>query len=124
MVEAVIAVLWFAALLIAADVSGVWSIEFERDPDSGAYRAECTFKQEGDRLTGSCLGETPGSAPVPITGKVSDRDVTFQYRTSVEGSTVTFSGRLDERETSMKGSWQFVDRDGNKGAGQFTATKD
>ena len=105
-----------------ADVSGTWTLEFERDSSSPLYQAECSFKQEGDRLSGSCLSGF--ESIVTIRGSVQATTVTFQFTTGPDSGTVTtFSGRLDDRETSIKGTWRFVDAQGDKGEGTFTATK-
>jgi hypothetical protein len=105
-----------------ADVSGTWTLEFERDSSSPLYQAECSFKQEGDRLSGSCLSGF--ESIVTIRGSVQATTVTFQFTTGPDSGTVTsFSGRLDDRETSIKGTWRFVDAKGDKGEGTFTATK-
>jgi hypothetical protein len=120
---------WLVALLAwpvlaATDVSGLWALEFETDIGGNLYRGECSFKQEGQKLSGSCSGSTPGSAPLPLTGDVAARRVTFQYKTGLgEGVTVTFTGELDEAESALKGTWRFVDQDGNRGTGTFTAQK-
>ena len=110
------------AKLVAADLTGSWSLEFQTDNSTNLYAGECSFRQEGDRLSGSCgAGQT---TPVPVTGSVKGSNATFQFRTGIDaGFTATFSGQLDEQEASMKGSWRFVDQEGNKGEGKFTATK-
>lgn len=109
-------------VVAAADLTGGWELEFQADDSQNVYQGECSFKQEGDRLTGSCgAGFT---TPVPVTGSVKGSSATFQFRTGIDaGYTATFSGELNEQETSMKGSWQFVDQEGNKGKGTFTAMK-
>ena len=112
----------FVASLGAADLTGSWTLEFQTDNSTNLYTGECAFKQEGDRLTGSC--GSGQSTPVPVTGSVKGSSAMFQFRTGLDaGFTASFSGQLDEQETSMKGSWRFVDQEGNKGEGQFTATK-
>jgi len=116
-----IAPLLFAPLA-AADISGVWALEFQRTAGSEVYQGDCTVKQEGERLSGSCLSGF--ESLVPVTGSVKGTAVTFQFRTGIgEGATATFSGQLDKQETSITGTWRFVDQQGNKGEGNFTATK-
>ncbi|MQA29436.1 MAG: hypothetical protein GEU82_06290 [Luteitalea sp.] len=110
----------FLASLRAADLTGVWTLEFELSASQQAYRGECTFKQEGERLTGSCLSGF--ESLVSVKGGVKGRSATFRFATGIDqGTTVTFSGELNEAETSMNGSVQFVDQNGNKGDGTFTA---
>ena len=110
------------ATVEAADVTGSWALEFQRDGSNALYQAECSFKQEGDRLVGSCLSGF--ESLVPVRGNIQGSHVTFQFTTGVDsGTTAAFSGQLDAQETSMKGTWRFVDEQGNKGEGTFTATK-
>ena len=106
----------------AADLSGSWALEFQRSGSQEIYQGDCSFNQEGDRLSGSCIAGF--ESLVPVRGRVTGRSVTFDFTTRIDsGSTLTFSGQLDEQETSLKGTWRFVDPDGNKGDGTFTATK-
>lgn len=129
-VGAVLRVLAMAALALvvrppaasAADVAGGWGLEFQRDDDSPLYQAECTFKQEGNRLAGSCLSGFEST--VPVRGAVDGARVTFQFAIGLEdGTVVSFSGLLDAGETSMTGTWRFVDRRGSSGEGTFRATR-
>jgi hypothetical protein len=85
---------------------------------------ECAFKQDGEKLIGSCAGDPPGSAPVPLVGNEGQKCDISNTRRDSEGVTVTFFGQLDDLETSVKGSLHFVDEDGNKGGGKFTARKE
>ena len=109
-------------VLAAANLTGSWTLEFQADGSSNLYTGECAFTQEGDRLTGSC--GSGQSTPVPVRGSVKGRSATFQFTTGIDaGFTAMFAGDLDEEETAMKGSWRFMDQEGNKGEGRFTATK-
>jgi hypothetical protein len=112
----------FATTVAAADLTGSWTLEFRTGDSANVYTGECAFAQEGERLQGSCgSGQT---TPVPVTGSIKGNTATFQFRTGLDaGYTATFSGQLDASETSMKGKWQFVDQQGNKGDGTFTASK-
>src|SRR5262245_64631641 len=111
-----------ATTLHAADVGGTWALEFQRNGSSAVYQADCSFKQEGERVSGSCLSGFEGI--VPVRGNAKDKAVTFQFPTGVEsGTTATFTGQLDAEETVIKGTWTFVDDRGNKGEGTFTATR-
>jgi hypothetical protein len=108
--------------IAAADVSGTWALEFQRNGSDALYQADCSFKQEGDRLTGSCLSGYEGI--VPVRGNAKDTAVTFQFPTSAESGTMaTFNGQLDAKETLIKGTWTFVDSRGSKGEGTFSATR-
>jgi len=106
----------------AADVGGTWGLEFQRNGSTAVYQADCSFKQEGERLSGSCLSGFEGI--VPVRGNAKDKAVTFQFPTGVEsGTTATFTGELDAEETVIKGTWRFVDDRGNSGEGTFIATR-
>jgi hypothetical protein len=111
-----------AAPVEAADVSGSWALEFQRDASGPLYVADCVWEQEGNRLAGSC---TSGfESIVTVRGSVQETSVTFQFRTGTEsGTAMSFSGRLNEQASSMSGTWRFVDDDGTTGGGTFTATK-
>jgi hypothetical protein len=112
----------FVAHLAAADVSGTWALEFQRNSSTAVYQADCSFKQEGERVSGSCLSGFEGI--VPVRGNAKDKAITFQFPTGVEsGTTATFTGQLDAEEAVIKGTWTFVDDRGNKGEGTFTATR-
>jgi hypothetical protein len=112
----------FVAPIAAADVGGTWGLEFQRNGSDAVYEADCSFKQEGERLSGSCISGF--ESLVPVTGNARGTTITFQFPTGVEsGTTATFTGQLDAQETLIKGTWRFVDERGNKGEGTFTATK-
>ena len=108
--------------VVAADLSGTWALEFKRNDNDQLYQGDCSFGQEGDRLSGSCIQGF--ESLVPVRGRVVGSNVTFEFTTGIDsGSTLNFSGQLDEKETAMKGTWRFVDQKGNKGEGTFTASK-
>ncbi len=110
------------AAVHAADLTGTWTLEFQRNGGGALYRAECSFKQEGDRLAGSCLSGY--ESIVPVRGAVDGQTVTFRFTTGIESDIATaFSGQLDAQETSVKGTWRFADQQGNAGEGTFTAQK-
>jgi hypothetical protein len=112
----------FVAHVAAADVTGTWALEFQRNGSEAVYQADCSFKQEGERLSGSCLSGF--ESLVPVSGNAKGTAITFLFPTGIEsGTTATFTGQLDAAETLIKGTWRFVDERGNKGEGTFTATK-
>jgi hypothetical protein len=116
--------LWilFAAGAVAADLSGSWGLEFQSPDSHNVYSGECAFRQEGERLAGSC-GSGP-TTPVPVRGTVRGREVTFEFKTGIDaGLTLVFSGQLDDKEASLTGSWTSVDQDGGKGGGTFQAVR-
>lgn len=121
-IAGVLLLLGLAGSLEAADLTGSWALEFQRDSASVLYQAECSFKQEGDRLAGSCLSGF--ESIVPVRGNVEGANVTFRFITGVDaGTTAAFSGQLDAKETALKGTWRSVDREGNTVEGTFTASK-
>lgn len=112
------------AHVAAADVGGTWGLEFQRNGSGSdaVYQADCSFKQEGERLSGSCISGF--ESLVPVNGNAKGTTITFQFPTGIEsGTTATFTGQLDAEETVIKGTWRFVDERGNKGEGTFTATR-
>jgi len=117
------AVLWIPSAAIAAraaigggdwasgavDLTGASALAL--DPDFGGSRGptqECTFKQEGRRLTGSCGGEAA------IAGEVNGRRVMFKVKTGRQNEfTATFTGNLNEPTTAIKGKWRLEATEGN-----------
>ena len=111
-----------AARISAANLGGTWALEFQRDSDSPLYAAECSLTQEGNRLSGSCL--SGWESVQPIRGTIDGDNVSFRLTIGTDGEVVaSFSGKLDARETSITGTWRFVDAKGNSGDGTFTAEK-
>ena len=110
------------AVVHAADVGGTWALEFQRNGSEAVYQADCSFKQEGERLSGSCISGF--ESLVPVSGNAKGTTITFQFPTGIEsGTTATFTGQLDAEETMIKGTWRYADERGNKGEGTFSATR-
>jgi len=113
----------FSTLLAAADLSGVWRLDF--DPDFGGHQstAECTFKHADQKLTGCCGADSPH--PTAISGEVSEQKVVFRLTTGLNNEiTVTFAAELGDRATTMTGTWHFVDGDGKERTGKFRARRE
>ena len=110
-----LALLLACATLAAADVTGNWTAAVETDGGSGTPKF--VFKQSGDTLTGSYVGQL-GEAP--ITGTVKGDDIEWSFKVSPDGETVTvkYKGKLSGAN-QIKGA---VDL-GRLGTGTFTATK-
>lgn len=55
---------------------------------------DCTFTQTNDQVQGNCTGERGSLA---VTGKVSDTQVTLQYKTEYQGDelTIVYTGKLE-----------------------------
>lgn len=112
----------FAATRSAADVSGPWRLEFQQESARATFLADCVWEQEGTRVSGGC---TSGfESIVSIRGTVKDAHVTFCFTVGPQaGTTMTFSGRLNDAETAIEGTWRSVDSRGATDGGTFTATK-
>jgi hypothetical protein len=107
--------------IVAADVTGTWT--FEMTDFSGHPRSfDCTFRQEGTKLTGACGEE---GQTVRITGTVEGRAVTFQHQTGKQNEiTAHYSGDLNEAATTLRGKWRVVDPESGKPmSNDFTAAK-
>ena len=83
-----------------ADVSGVWT--FSVESAAGASTPTVTFKQDGEKLTGTYKGQF-GEAP--LTGTVKGADIKFVMKISAQGQemTITYSGKIENKD-SMKGT--------------------
>ena len=95
------------------DLTGAWDVEVQTDQGSG--NPAFTFKQEGEKLTGSYKGLLGESA---LTGTVKGDKVEFSFKVSgqLEG-TVTYTGTTDGK--TMKGKVSLA----GMGEGTFTGKK-
>src|SRR4051812_42992037 len=82
------AALALAALIVQLPVlhaqsglTGEWEITFDSNQDTSTISV--TFKQEGDKLTGTV--NTQLSGPVPLTGTVKDDAVVFSASMAFQG---------------------------------------
>jgi hypothetical protein len=107
-----------------ADVTGAWRLEL--DPDFGGHQDTigCTFKQDGQSVTGACGHDAP-EPQAPITGRVKDDTLTFELKTGRQNQqTATFIARLADQDSTMKGEWRFADEQGQDHQGKFSGRKD
>jgi len=97
----------------AVNVTGSWDVEVQTDQGSG--NPAFTFKQEGEKLTGSYKGALGEST---LTGTVKGDKIEFSFKVSgqVEG-TVTYTGTTDGK--TMKGKLSLA----GLGEGTFTGKK-
>jgi hypothetical protein len=97
------------------DVSGVWAFQIETGQGTGTPTV--TFKQDGEKLTGTYSSQVLGEQQ--LTGSVKGTAITFSFTATMEGNsfTVTYSGTV-EKDT-MKGKVNF----GDIGEGTFTGKK-
>ena len=105
-----------ALSLAAADVSGKWSAEV--DVAGNHATPQFTFKQDGDKITGTYKGML-GEAPV--TGTVDGKKISWVVKASFNGDAVTivYTGTL-ESDTLIKGTVDFA----GQADGTFTAKKE
>jgi len=110
---------WLAPVVgsaVQTSVAGEWQIH--RIAAGRESTQTCTFKQKDSDLTGTCSSD---SGPVPLTGKVEGKTVTWTYKADSEGGkvTVVYNGTL-ESETKMSGTVSAVEFSVE---GEFTATR-
>ena len=106
----------FWTSLAAADATGAWTLRLDPDFSGHPQSVDCTFKQDGQKLTITCEGGTP------ITGSVDGRKVSWQFKTGPEEKlTATYTGALDAKGTTITGTWH-LNRDTDTD-GKFTVTK-
>jgi hypothetical protein len=107
----------FATWSAPAAVAGSWTLATNVQGNTGD--ATCTFKQDGEKITGAC--SAPNNTQSDVTGEVTDTKVTFRYVIEWEGQplTLVFTGTLDT-DTTMKGTME-VQPMGVPG--EFTAKK-
>ena len=103
------------SVLCAADITGAWDFAVETAQGSG--NPAFTFKQDGEKLTGTYSGLF-GKADVA--GSVKGEAVEFTFDVSLDGQTVKmrYKGKI-ESPGKMKGEVTL----GELGSGTWTATK-
>ena len=95
--------LCLAEPLMAADVSGTWSLRLTTGDGESAPRASVTLKQDGKTLTGTC--EIAGTEEkFTVVGELTDKAVTWRCvsKGPVEAA---FSGTVNSTGREMTGSW-------------------
>lgn len=97
------------------DISGDWLFTVETGMGSGS--PNITFKQDGEKLTGTYSGQLGNTA---FTGTVVGTTVEFSFTTEAQGQSidVAYKGTVDGK--SMKGT---VNMAGGQLSGTFTGTK-
>jgi len=83
----------------AVNVTGDWSVTVETSAGSGS--PSFTFKQEGEKLTGTYKGQFGES---PLTGTVKGADISFTIKINAQGQdlTIVYTGTIEGKD-SMKG---------------------
>lgn len=96
----VLPILLVASTAAATDLTGAWTFEWR--PDFGGQHPnthECQVTQRGDALTIQCDEAT-------MKGKVHGKTVTFEHSTGLKHDVkATYKVALDQKGTSMMGSW-------------------
>jgi hypothetical protein len=100
-----------ALVALAADITGTWTAAVDLGVGSGT--ATFTFKQDGEKLSGTYSGQF-GQSPLKGTVKGNSADWTFE---NDQVGTISYSGTV--AGTKMTGKVQY----GAVGSGTFTAEK-
>lgn len=97
------------------NVSGDWALTVETAQGTG--NPSVSFKQDGEKLTGTYSSQLFGEQKV--TGTIKGTAITFGFTGSIEGNTlqVTYTGTVDK--DTMKGKVTL----GDLGEGTFTGKK-
>jgi hypothetical protein len=97
------------------DVTGVWAFQIDLGGNTGTPTV--TFKQEGEKLTGTYSSQVLGEQQ--LTGTVKGNAISFGFQASLEGNAikVSYTGTVDK--DTMKGSVTF----GDLAEGTWTAKK-
>ena len=105
--------------LLATDMSGKWTLNYDKDFSGRPATHECTLQQQGEKLTGTCDGE------MKLTGEVKANRVTFEHTTGKNNEIVVhYSGVVNQEGSFIKGAWQYVDpRDKKEKTGRFGLEK-
>lgn len=96
------------------DVTGSWESTIE-SPQGNATSA-ATYKQEGEKLTGTHVGQM---GELPLSGTVKGTDITFTITIDAEGQkfVLTYTGKVDG--DTIKGTVDF----GGMGTATWTAKR-
>ncbi len=96
-------------------IGGAWTMVAIRRSGVGVG-ADCVFREEAGRLTGTCTSNRFGSTP--INGELKGNVVSFRYEQAIQGDSYVWKGELDAAGTAMKGTVQVSDE-----TVAFTASK-
>jgi hypothetical protein len=91
--------------LLAADMTGTWTLKYEKDFSGHPATNECTVQQQGEKLTASC-----DNGKAKLTGQIKDNKVTLETTTGKNNDIVVhYTGVVNQERSFMKGAWQYVD---------------
>lgn len=104
----------FSGIGIAADITGKW--DFEVKLDAGTGNPTFTFKQDGEKVSGTYQGQLGEAA---VTGVVKGNEIKFTFKVSQGGEsmTATYEGTIDG--ATMKGKADYS----GLASGTWTAKK-
>ena len=121
--SAICAVVFQPQQVKPADVTGAWSVDLDPDFGGNSDTIGCTFKQDGQNVTGEC-GHGGSEPPAPLAGRMQDETFTFEFKTGRKSEqTAAFTARIDDAASTMKGEWRFVDDQGNDHRGKFSGRR-
>jgi hypothetical protein len=102
-------------LALAHDITGKWTFDVQSDAGSG--QPTFTFKQAGEKLTGTYSGLF-GSAE--LTGTVKGDDIEFSFEAGIDDqkAKIVYKGKI-ESASKMKGSADL----GGMGSASWVGTK-
>ena len=104
-----------ASAKATTDITGAWAFQVESSAGSGT--PTFTFKQDGEKLTGTYKG---AFGEAPVTGTVKDNKVDFVIKVEAQGQplTITYTGTI-EKDGTMKGTAEL----GELGSAKWTAKR-
>ena len=83
-----------------ADVSGAWALQV--DLGGNTVTPTVTFKQDGEKLSGTYSSQVLGDQP--LTGTVKGNAINFGFTASFDGNALKFSLRGDRRQGHDEGN--------------------
>lgn len=97
------------------DATGTWDISI--DTPQGVMAGVATFKQEGEKLSGTQSG--PGGEEMMLEGTVKDATLAYVIKLNMQGNemAITFSGKVDG--DAIAGTFEF----GGMASGAWTAKR-
>jgi hypothetical protein len=101
------------AVSVRADITARWELhaDFDDRRIPGAS-GDCTFRQDGERLSGRCEDAT-------LTGEIKGETVTWRLTPAGTHDSMIFTGMLDDDDTVIVGRFTYP----GKGSGSFLAVK-
>lgn len=98
---------------VRADITARWELhaDFDDRRIPGAL-AQCTFRQDGERLTGRCEDAT-------LIGEIKAETVTWRLTPAGTHDSMIFTGMLDDDDTVIVGRFSYAGR----GNGSFLAVR-